>query len=100
MATYKKNLFTHGGSKAIDLPKEAFVDKLEKDEVTIEITEEGLFIPFDHLTNMESDPQFQLFIEAIYQNAMKNPDQLKNLEEVWDKDWEDLLEGVEANDDE
>ena len=90
---YRKKLFRHGGSKAIDLPKEA---NLGDKEVTVEIREDGIFIYSDTLTNMESDPQFHKFIEAIFQNAMANPDQLKNLEEVWGKEWDKLLEGVDG----
>jgi hypothetical protein len=66
MQTYKKKLFKHGGSKAVDLPMEAFA-------------------------NMESDAQFHLFLEALFQDAMEHPEQLKNLEEVWDEEWEELL---------
>lgn len=41
-------------------------------------------------------PQFQLFISAIFQNAMKNPNNLKDLEKVWDKEWDELLDGVDG----
>jgi virulence-associated protein VagC len=92
---YRKKLFKHGGSRAVDLPKEAhFGDQ----EVIIEIREEGIFIYSDVLTNMESDPRFHLFVEALFEDAMKNPDQLKNLEEVWDEEWDDLLRGVDLGD--
>lgn len=47
---------------------------------------------------MESDPCFSLFIEPLLQDAMKNPSQLKNLEEVWDKEWDELRSGVEGGD--
>ena len=97
MVTFKRSLFPHGGSQAITLPKEAVVDRLSGSDVILEIREDGVFIPFDRLTNMESDPQFQLFIEALFQDAMKNPEQLKNLEEVWDNEWDDLLDGVEVS---
>lgn len=93
--TYRKNLFKHGGSRAIDLPKEAnFVDQ----EVIVEVREDGVFIYSDTLTSMESDPRFKLFIEAIFQDAMANPDRLKDLEEVWDKEWDELLHGVDGGD--
>ncbi|MFZ0565083.1 MAG: hypothetical protein WAM28_02710 [Chlamydiales bacterium] len=46
---------------------------------------------------MESDPRFNVFVEAILQNAMEHPDHLKNIEEVWDKEWDELLEGVGSN---
>lgn len=48
---------------------------------------------------MEHDPKFQIFLEAIYQNAVCNPDQLKNLEVVWDKEWDELLTGVDGEED-
>lgn len=94
--TYRKKLFKHGGSRAVDLPMEAFAKKHGDQEVIIEIREDGLFIYLDEKTNMESDAQFHLFIEALFQNAMANPDQLKNLEEVWDEEWDDLLSGVDG----
>lgn len=39
-----------------------------------------------------------LFVEALIQDAMRNPDQLKNLEDVWDKEWTELLSGVDGGD--
>lgn len=96
MQTYRKKLFKHGGSRAVDLPKEAFSKKLEDDEVIIEIRENGIFIYLDTVTNMESDARFHQFIEALFQDAMAHPEQLKNLEEIWDKEWDELLEGVEG----
>jgi virulence-associated protein VagC len=90
---YKKKPFKHGGSKAIDLPKEA---NIGDEEVIIEVREDGVFIYPDRLANMESDPRFHLFIEAILKNALQNPSELKNLEEVWDREWDDLLKGVES----
>lgn len=41
-----------------------------------------------------SDPLFVQFIQSLFLDATKHPEKLKNLEEVWDKEWEDLLEGV------
>ncbi|NGX61724.1 MAG: hypothetical protein K940chlam9_01213 [Chlamydiae bacterium] len=96
--TYIKKLFKHGGSQAIDLPMKEFVKKHAKKEVVIEVREDGLFIYLDTLTTMESDPQFQQFIEALFQDAMEHPEQLKNLEEVWDEEWDELLEGVDVSD--
>lgn len=93
--TYRKKIFKHGGSRAIDLPKEA---NLNTQEVIVEIREDGVFIYSDVITNMESDPQFHLFVEAIFKNAMENPDDLKDLEKVWDKEWDELLSGVDGGD--
>lgn len=47
---------------------------------------------------MESDSKFQLFVQAIFQDALNNPDQLKDIEEVWDKEWDELLSGVTIKD--
>ncbi|MCH9628014.1 MAG: hypothetical protein S4CHLAM2_16630 [Chlamydiales bacterium] len=95
--TYRKKIFKHGGSRAVDLPKEA---NLGDKEVTVELREDGVFIYSDDLTTMESDPCFHLFIEALFQDAMKNPDQLKSFEEVWDSEWNTLLEGVDGGEEE
>lgn len=95
--SYKRKLFDHGGSKAVNLPKEAY--KIFGDqEITVEIRENGVFIYLDDFTNLESDPHFHLFVEALIQDAMRNPDQLKNLEDVWDKEWNELLSGVDGGD--
>jgi len=96
MQSYKKKLFKHGGSKAVDLPMEAFAKKHGSDEVIIEVRDDGLFIYLDDLTSMESDTRFHLFVEALFQDAMNHPDQLKNLEEVWDEEWDELLAGVDG----
>lgn len=52
----------------------------------------------DTFANLESDPRFQLFFEALIQDAMQNPGQLKILEDVWDKEWDELLKGVDGGD--
>ena len=93
MPTHKR-LHPHGGSKAIDLPI-SFIKKLSTDFVSIEEKDDCLIIrPQDDLTAMESDPVFTQFIQSLFLDAMKHPEKLKDLEEVWDKEWEDLLEGV------
>lgn len=100
MHQYVKKIFKHGGSKAIDLPIEALSKKNAGDEVVVEVRENGVFIYLDELTNMESDPQFSLFIEALLQNALENPGELKSLKEVWDEEWDELLDGVVNGDEE
>ena len=90
---HRKKIFRHGGSKAIDLPKDA---KFETGDVLVEVRESGVFIYSDPLTTMESDPRFHAFVEAIFQDAMAHPDQLKHLEDVWDKEWDDLLGDVDG----
>ena len=47
---------------------------------------------------MESDPRFHLFIEALFQDALSNPSELKNLEDVWDAEWDEILNGVDGGD--
>lgn len=91
--THRKKLFKHGGSRAIDLPKEA---NFTTQEVIVEIRENGVFIYSDESPNIESDPCFHLFIEAICKHALQNPDSMKDLEKVWDREWDDLLTGVEG----
>lgn len=92
---YRKKLFKHGGSRAVDLPSEA---KLGDQEVIVEVRDDGVYIYSEPLTSMELDPKFHLFIEALFQDAMANPNQLKNLEEVWGEEWDDLLSGVDGGD--
>jgi len=94
---YRRKLFEHGGSKAINLPKEAY-QMFGNQEVIVEVREDGVFIYLDTFANLESDPGFHLFVEALIQDAMRNPEQLKNLEDVWDKEWDDLLSGVADSD--
>jgi len=53
--------------------------------------------PKTELDTIESDPLFEQFIEAIAIDAMKNPQKLHTVEEVWDDDWDDLLKGVEVD---
>lgn len=45
---------------------------------------------------MGYDPLFARFIHAIFKNAMENPEQLKDVLQVWDEEWADLLEGIEG----
>lgn len=93
--SYKRKLFNHGGSKAVNLPKEA--SKIfGNQEVIVEIRENGVFIHLDTFANLESDPNFNLFVDALIQDAMQNPDQLQDLEDVWDKEWDQLLKGVDG----
>ena len=99
-SSYQKKLFKHGGSMAVNLPAEA-VKRLEQDNIQVEVRQDGIFIPFEEsLDSMESDPQFENFIQGIYRNAMENPDQLKEVSDVWDSEWNDLLEGVDGGDEE
>lgn len=96
----QKRLHQHGGSKALDLPV-SFVKKMSNDFVLVEEKGNCLIIrPQDELTAMESDPHFTQFIQCLFHDALKHPEKLKGLEEVWDAEWEDLLEGVSDDDEE
>lgn len=44
-----------------------------------------------------TNPSFALFIEALYQDAIKNPEKLWASRDVWADDIEELIEGVEIN---
>ncbi len=95
----QKRLHSHGGSKALDLPI-SFIKKLPSDVVLIEERDNCLIIrPQDELNFVENDPLFKQFIQSILLDAMQHPEKLKNLEEVWDQEWNDLLEGVPDDDD-
>ena len=95
-----RKLFQHGGSQAINLPKE-FVQNLSDNEVLIEISPNEVVIRNkSKLDTMESEPDFATFIKAIAMDAMKHPEKLHDLKEVWDSEWDELLKGVSADDDE
>ena len=93
MTTQIRKLFQHGGSHAINLPKE-FVQNLSDNEVLIEISPNEVVIRNkSKLDTMESDPHFATFIKAIALDAMKHPEKLHDLEEVW-QDLDSLLKDV------
>jgi virulence-associated protein VagC len=93
----KKKLFRHGGSKSVDLPM-SFIYNLPSDYVNIEERKDGslLIKPVDELTALESDPLFTQFLEALHQDMLRHPEKLKNVTEVWDSEWDHLLEGVDG----
>ena len=100
MSVQTKKLFKHGGSQAINLPKE-FAQNLTDNEVFIEVSPNEIVIRNkSKLDNMESEPHFATFIKAIAMDAMKPPEKLRDLNEVWGSEWDKLLEGVSADDDE
>ena len=92
-----KKIFQHGSSKAIDLPAD-FGEKISSSHVSLELRKNGLFIPIDSPETIESDPLFAQFIETVVQDALKHPDKLKSLDAVWDKEWNELLDGVDDTD--
>ena len=88
-----RKLFQHGGSQAINLPKE-FAKNLTENEVIIEVSANEIVIRNkSKLDTMESDPHFATFIKAIALDAMKHPEKLRDLEEVW-QDLDSLIKDV------
>lgn len=92
--TFQKRLHQHGGSKALDLPA-TFVRKMPTDYVDIEEREDCLIIRINsELDSLESEPLFTNFINTILADAMEHPEKLKDIREIWDSEWDDLLKGV------
>ena len=90
----QKKLFKHGGSYAVDLPI-SFVRELDPKTVVIERTQDGIVIaPKRELDTIEQEPEFKTFVAALLQDAMRRPAKLRDVEEVWDKEWDDLLKDV------
>ena len=99
MTVQIKKLFKHGGSQAINLPNE-FAKNLTDNEVSIEVSPSEIIIRNkSKLDTIESEPHFATFIKAIAIDAMKHPEKLRDLNEVWGSEWDQLLEGVSADDD-
>jgi len=94
MSVIVRKLFKHGGSYAVDIPME-FVRSAGTTEVILESTPKKLNIrPKTELDNIESDPLFAEFINALAVDAMKHPEKLHEAKRVWDKEWNELLKGV------
>ena len=94
---YKK-LFKHGGSYAVDIPID-FVKQSGCHEVIVEYRAKKLSIrPKTELETIESEPLFAHFVRALAIDAMKRPERLRSAKEVWDKEWDDLLKGIKADD--
>ncbi len=93
-----KKLFKHGGSYAVDLPMD-FVKHAGSNKVIIEATPRKISIrPSTELDTIESEPLFAEFVNALAIDAMKRPEKLRDVKEVWDKEWDELLQGVTADD--
>ena len=89
-----RKLFKHGGSYALDLPMD-FIRSAGTTEVILESTPKELNIrPKTELDNIESDPLFAEFVNALAIDAMKHPEKLHEVKKVWDKEWDELLKGV------
>ncbi len=97
MTIIEKKLFKHGGSYAVDLPKE-FV-KSKGAEVIIKYDKDRLIVlSKSALENIESEPEFKTFIKALVEDSLKNPQKLKDMNQVWDKEWNELLKDVDVED--
>lgn len=98
MSVVIKKLFRHGGSYAIDLPVD-FVRGAQTHEVIVEVGAKRLYIhPKTELDTIESEPLFAEFVHALVIDAMKHPEKLRQAKEVWDREWDELLKGVSADD--
>ncbi len=92
-----RKLFKHGGSYAVDIPMD-FIKNTDTMEVIIESTPKKISIrPKNKLDNIESEPLFGKFINALAVDAMKHPEKLHEVKEVWDEEWDELLKGVTAD---
>ena len=97
MSVVVRKLFKHGGSYAVDIPMD-FVKNAGTTEVILEGTLKKLSIrPKTELDTIESDPLFAEFVSALAVDAMKHPEKLHAAKEVWDKEWDELLKGVTAD---
>ncbi len=97
MKAIEKKIFKHGGSFALDLPRE-FIDKLSDKNVVIEDSPLGILIrQKSELDTIEDDPMFTAFVAAIVRDALENPEKLHDVQEVWDSEWDDLLDGVQID---
>jgi len=97
MTVIEKKLFKHGGSYAIDLPKE-FVGA-GNTEIIIKYDKDRLImVSKSKLDNIESEPEFKMFIQALVADSLKHPQKLQDMNKVWDKEWDVLLAGVDAED--
>jgi virulence-associated protein VagC len=97
MSLIVRKLFKHGGSYAVDIPMD-FVKNAGTTEVILESTPRKLNIrPKTELDSIESEPLFAEFINALAVDAMKHPEKLHEAKKVWDKEWDELLKGVTAD---
>ncbi|GEM_PF-1050210 len=99
MSVQIKKLFKHGGSQAINLPKEFVKNLIDGEVLVVEVSPREIVIRGkSQLDTIESEPYFSTFIKAIAMNAMKHPEKLRDLNEVWGAEWDELLKGVTADD--
>lgn len=95
----QKKLFKHGGSYAVDLPISFVRDLPSKTVVVEEDSEKIMITPKREFDTIEHEPEFKAFIAALLHDAMKRPERLRGVKEVWDKEWEELLKGVPRGED-
>lgn len=97
MTIIEKKVFKHGGSFAVDLPKAFFNGKGQ--EVVIQYDEEKIIIVSKSgLDNIESEPEFETFVKALVADSLENPEKLKDMRQVWDEEWDELLKDVKVED--
>ena len=90
----RKKLFKHGGSYAVDLPI-SFVRELDAKTVIIEREKGHIVIaPKRGLDTIENEPEFATFVTALLHDALRRPAKLRNVQEVWDREWDELLKDV------
>lgn len=92
-----KRLFKHGGSYAVDIPMN-FVRQTRAKEVILESTSKGIRIrPKTELDTFEAEPLFAEFIKALAVDALKHPERLHDVKEIWGEEWDELLKDVEVD---
>ncbi|MBU1122243.1 MAG: hypothetical protein ABIH71_01150 [Candidatus Omnitrophota bacterium] len=97
MSVIIRKLFKHGGSYAVDIPM-AFVKCAGGKEVVLESTPRRISIrPKIKLDTLEEEPLFGEFLHALTIDALKHPERLYGVKEVWDKDWDKLLKNVKSD---
>ena len=95
----QKKLFKHGGSFAVDLPI-SFIREHNPKIVVVERLRDRIVIkPRRELDTIEQEPEFKTFVAAILHDAMHRPNKLREVKEVWDKEWDALLKDVQRDED-
>ncbi len=101
---FTKKFFKHGGSQAVVIPSEMtkhFPTKNVAVKFIYNKQDEPMIIitPAEDPELMEDDPLFAKFLQAIYNDAMKHPEKLKDLSDIFDEEADKLLEGVDIHED-
>jgi antitoxin component of MazEF toxin-antitoxin module len=90
-----------GGSRAAVLPA-AWLERAGiRDEAVLTETDAGILVasPSAGKRSLESQPSFAKFLAFLTEDALHHPDQLGDIGELFAHD-DELLEGVEPDDDE